>query len=100
MKMKNLVIGGVIIALLAVGFFFFNGDRLNRISRMEVTYLNGDYTVTYSPMSGKEKIYNITNDKVTTEPGKGYYFFWADRESGKGKRYVQVPTMFSSVEEK
>ena len=76
-----------------------HSHRLNRISRFEVIYLDGNYNVVYSPVSGKERVYKVTNDKVTTESGKGYYFFWADKETGDGKRYVQVPIMFSVVEE-
>ena len=43
------------------------------------------------------KSWIVREGKVTSEPGKGYYYFWA-RIDGK-KRYVQTPIGRTYIEE-
>jgi len=71
-------------------------EQQNKISRIGVTWLEGDYRVTYA-VDGHVKIWVVRDGKVTTEPGKGYYYFWAT-ENGK-KFYVQTPIERSYIEE-
>ena len=71
-------------------------EQQNKISRIGVTWLEGDYRVTYADGS-HVKSCKIRDGKVTSEPGKGYYYFWAV-ENGK-KFYVQTPIERSYIEE-
>jgi major membrane immunogen (membrane-anchored lipoprotein) len=71
-------------------------EQQNKISRIGVTWLEGDYRVTYADDS-HVKSWVVRDGKVTTEPGKGYYYFWAT-ENGK-KFYVQTPIERSYIEE-
>ncbi len=71
-------------------------EQQNQISRIGVTWLEGDYRVTYA-VDGHIKSWLVRDGKVTTEPGKGYYYFWATVD-GK-KVYVQTPIERSYIEE-
>jgi major membrane immunogen (membrane-anchored lipoprotein) len=71
-------------------------EQQNKLSRIGVTWLEGDYRVTYADGS-HVKSWEIRDGKVTTEPDKGYYYFWA-RQNGK-KIYVQTPIDRSYIEE-
>ena len=71
-------------------------EQQNKISRLGVSWLEGDYKVTYADGS-HVKSWIVRDGKVTSEPGKGYYYFWAT-ENGK-KYYVQVPIGRSYIEE-
>jgi hypothetical protein len=71
-------------------------EQQNKLSRLGVTWLEGDYRVTYA--DGEHvKSWEIINGKVTSDPQKGYYYFWA-RINGK-KAYVQTPIGRSYIEE-
>lgn len=71
-------------------------EQQNKISRIGVTWLEGDYMVTYA--DGEHvKSWVVKDGKVTTEPDKGYYYFWAD-VNGKSV-YVQTPIGRSYIEE-
>lgn len=71
-------------------------EQQNKISRLGVTWLEGDYRVTYA--DGEHvKSWDVIDGKVTTEPDKGYYYFWA-RVNGK-KVYVQTPIGRTYIEE-
>ena len=71
-------------------------EQQNKISRIGVTWLEGDYKVTYA--DGEHvKSWMVKDGKVTTEPGKGYYYFWATVD-GK-KIYVQTPINRTYIEE-
>jgi len=71
-------------------------EQQNKISRLGVTFLEGDYKITYADgVHVKEWI--VDGGKVTSEPAKGYYYFWATVD-GK-KRYVQTPIGRSYIEE-
>lgn len=71
-------------------------EQQNKISRLGVTWLEGDYRVTYADGS-HVKSWEVIGGKVTTEPSKGYYFFWAT-VNGK-KVYVQTPIARTYIEE-
>lgn len=71
-------------------------EQQNKLSRLGVTWLEGDYKVTYAEGS-HVKSWVIMDGKVTTEPAKGYYFFWAMAD-GK-KIYVQTPIVRTYIEE-
>ena len=71
-------------------------ETQNKISRMGVTWFEGDYRVTFA--EGQHlKQWTVKGSKVTSEPGKGYYYFWAV-ENGK-KIYVQTPIERTYIEE-
>jgi hypothetical protein len=71
-------------------------EQQNRISRMGVAWLEGNYRVTYAEGS-HVKSWEVRDGKVTSEPGKGYYFFWI--EAGGKKLYVQSPIDRTYIEE-
>lgn len=71
-------------------------EQQNKISRLGVTWLEGDYRVTFAE-GNHLKTWTILDGKVTTESAKGYYYFWAT-ENGR-KIYVQTPIVRSYIEE-
>ncbi|GEM_PF-3450410 len=99
--MTGVKILAVLVAIGVMGYlanYFLWGDNINRISRMGVSYLDGDYTVTYHAYSG-DKVWIIDNGKITTEADKGYYFFWATVEGSSKKAYVQIPIEATSIQQ-
>jgi len=71
-------------------------EQQNKISRLGVTWLEGDYRVTYA--DGEHvKSWMVKDGKVTSEAEKGYYYFWA-LVNGK-KVYVQTPIARTYIEE-
>ncbi len=71
-------------------------EQQNRISRLGVTFLEGDYRVTYA--DGEHvKSWVVKDGKVTSEPQKGYYYFWAIIDGRKA--YVQTPIARTYIEE-
>lgn len=82
------------LALLLIGGC--SEEQQNKLSRLGVTWLEGDYRVTYADGS-HVKSWEVRNGKVTSEPDKGYYYFWAT-VNGK-KIYVQTPVGRSYIEE-
>jgi hypothetical protein len=71
-------------------------EQQNRLSRLEVTWLEGNYRVTYA--DGEHvKSWVVRDSKVTSEPQKGYYFFWI--RDGKQRYYVQTPIARTYIEE-
>ena len=71
-------------------------EQQNKLTRLGVTWLVGDYRVTYA--DGEHfKNWLVMDCKVTTEPAKGYYYFWA-KKNGK-KYYVQTPIARTYIEE-
>ena len=71
-------------------------DQQNTISRVGVSWLDGDYRVTYA--DGQHvKSWEVQDGKVTSDPQKGYYYFWAEID-GK-KAYVQTPIERTYIEE-
>ncbi len=71
-------------------------EQQNKISRLGITFLEGDYKITYAD-GNHVKSWIVKDGKVTSEPAKGYYYFWTTTE-GK-KRYVQTPIARSYIEE-
>ena len=71
-------------------------EQQNRLNRLGVTWLEGNYRVTYA--DGEHvKSWVVRDGKVTSEPEKGYYFFWV--KQGKQRFYVQTPIARSYIEE-
>lgn len=86
-------------ALLLLAGLLFAGcseEQQNKISRLGVTWLEGDYKVTYAD-GAHVKSWDVRGGKVTTESVKGYYYFWAD-VNGKSV-YVQTPIGRTYIEE-
>ena len=99
--MAGIKIVTTILVIIIIGYvanYFLWGDNINRISRMGVSYLDGNYTVTYHAYSG-DKVWVIDNGKITTEADKGYYFFWATVEGSSKKAYVQIPIEATSIQQ-
>lgn len=71
-------------------------EQQNKLSRLGVTFLEGDYRITYADGS-HVKSWVVDGGKVTSEPAKGYYYFWAEID-GK-TRYVQTPIGRTYIEE-
>lgn len=71
-------------------------EQQNKLSRLGVSWLEGDYRVTF--VEGNHvRNWEVRDGKVTSDPAKGYYFFWVKE---KGQRlYVQVPISRSYIEE-
>lgn len=90
--MKKLTISFVLLFLLMA----CSEEQQNKISRLGVSWLEGNYKVTYA--DGQHvKSWIIRDSKVTSEPGKGYYYFWV-LQNGK-KMYVQTPIARTYIEE-
>lgn len=73
-----------------------SGDQQNKISRVGVSWLDGDYRVTYA-FGEHVKSWEVIDGKVTSDSQKGYYYFWA-KVDGKAV-YVQTPIGHTYVEE-
>jgi hypothetical protein len=71
-------------------------EQQNKISRLGITFLEGDYKITYADGS-HVKSWIVKDGKVTSEPAKGYYYFWTTIDGNK--RYVQTPIARSYIEE-
>ncbi len=89
--MKKILIISLLLALTAC-----SQEQQNKISRLGVSWLEGNYKVTYADDS-HVKSWIVRDGKVTSEPGKGYYYFWI-QVNGK-KRYVQTPIGRTYIEE-
>ncbi len=87
------------LVLLLTAVLFLSGcseEQQNKLSRLGVSWLEGNYKVTYADGT-HVKEWIVVDGKVTSEPSKGYYFFWATID-GK-KKYVQTPIGRSYIEE-
>lgn len=86
--------------ILLIAIFILLGscseEQQNKLSRLGVTWLEGNYKVTYA-VGDHVKSWEVINGKVTSESAKGYYYFWT-RVDGK-KRYVQTPIERTYIEE-
>lgn len=88
------------ITALAAGLILLGGcseEQQNKLSRLGVTWLEGNYKVTFVEGS-HVKSWNVVGSKVTSVPEKGYYYFWARDEKGE-KFYVQTPIIRTYIEE-
>ena len=92
--MKQFRLLSLMLALVMVGAC--SEEQQNKLTRLGVTWLEGDYRVTYAAGS-HSKTWEVRDGKVTTEPAKGYYYFWAITEDGK--KYVQSPIERTYIEE-
>jgi hypothetical protein len=93
MKKRALLLLSLITLLMLGGC---SEEQQNKLSRLGVTWLEGDYRVTYA--DGEHvKSWIVDGGKVTTEPAKGYYYFWT-RVDGKNM-YVQTPIGRTYIEE-
>lgn len=71
-------------------------EQQNKLSRLGVSWLEGDYKVTFVEGNFKQE-WIIRDSKVTSEAQKGYYYFWV-KVNGKNK-YVQTPISRTFIEE-
>lgn len=88
-----------LISLIVLGFVWLSGcseEQQNKISRLGVSWLEGNYKVTFAEGSHL-RTWVVRDSKVTSESVKGYYYFWA-MENGK-KIYVQTPIARTYIEE-
>ncbi len=94
--MKNTIL----LLSLLVGFSGLYGcseEAQNKLSRIGITWLEGDYKITFANGSHTQS-WLVKDGKVTSDPEKGYYYFWAVQDNGK-KYYVQTPITNSYIEE-
>lgn len=71
-------------------------EQQNRLTRLGVTWLEGNYRVTYA--DGEHvKTWEVRDSKVTSEAEKGYYYFWVN--DGKERYYVQTPIARTYIEQ-
>ena len=91
-----MLLRGLTLLLLTVLGAGCTEEQQNKLSRVGVTWLEGDYRVTYAE-GGHVRSWEVRDGKVTSDPTKGYYFFWAEIE-GKN-RYVQTPIERTYIEE-
>ena len=90
----------ILIAVIAATIMLLGGcseEQQNKLSRLGVTWMEGDYKVTFVEGS-HVKTWNVIDSKVTSDPQKGYYYFWARGDNGK-KFYVQTPIIRTYIEE-
>jgi len=71
-------------------------ETQNRLSRLGVTWLEGDYRITFAE-GNHLRSWEVRGGKVTSEADKGYYYFWA-KVDGKNV-YVQTPIARTYIEE-
>lgn len=71
-------------------------EQQNKISRLGVSWLEGNYRVTFAE-GNHLRSWEVRDGKVTSEAAKGYYYFWT-RQNGQ-RLYVQVPIARSYIEE-
>jgi hypothetical protein len=71
-------------------------EQQNRLARLGVTWLEGDYRVTYAD-GEHAKSWEVRGGKVTSDPDRGYYYFWATVDGEQ--RYVQTPIERTYIEE-
>ena len=90
-KIIGILVVGSLLTLVAC-----SEEQQNKIGRLGVTWLEGDYKVTYAE-GNHIKTWMVKDGKVTTEPSKGYYYFWATVNNEK--IYVQTPIVRTYIEE-
>ena len=91
-SLHRCLIGALVLIVLSA----CSQEDQNKLARLGVTWLEGNYRVTYA--EGQHvKSWDVQSGKVTSDPQKGYYYFWAIVD-GK-KRYVQTPIARTYIEE-
>lgn len=96
MMKKFTVVKLLISSVLVLSIAGCSEEQQNKISRLGVSWLEGDYRVTYAD-GNHVKSWIVRDGKVTSEPAKGYYYFWVIN-NGK-KQYVQTPVARTYIEE-
>ncbi len=86
----------IIVAAISTLLLGCTEEQQNKLSRLGITWLEGDYKVTFAE-GNHQRSWTILDSKVTSDPQKGYYYFWAT-ENGK-KFYVQTPIIRTYIEE-
>ena len=86
------MIGALIVSLLMLS----GCEAWQKAARNKVSLMGGDFKVTFVEGS-HVKSWMVKGGKVTSEPAKGYYFFWA--QVGDKEKYVQVPIERTYIEE-
>lgn len=71
-------------------------EQQNRLTRIGVTWMEGDYQITFAE-GNHVKTWVVKDSKITSEPEKGYYYFWALKKGQKV--YVQTPIARTYIEE-
>jgi hypothetical protein len=99
--MRKLTIFGTIFLLVAIPVYIYftfimKGDTVNRAER-EAFIAHGSEKFRVTVLGTPQLVYD-TVSKVTSEPTKGYYFFWATVNGQR--RYVQTPIQFTVYEER
>lgn len=97
--MKQALRYGLAVAATAAALALATGcseEQQNRLSRLGVTWLEGDYRITFVEGS-HVRSWEVRGGKVTSEAEKGYYYFWA-KVDGKNV-YVQTPIVRTYIEE-
>ncbi len=87
---------GILFVATCAGLSACSEEQQNRLARLGVTWLEGNYKVTYADGS-HVKSWIVRSGKVTSEPAKGYYYFWT-KVNGKNL-YVQTPIGRTYIEE-
>ncbi|MAZ89918.1 MAG: hypothetical protein CL693_19960 [Cellvibrionaceae bacterium] len=82
---RNILLLGMAVSVSGCDFF-------NRTERTFDTMLGGDYEVW---VSGHPTPFMVENDKITSEPEKGYYIFYPTID-GK-KTLVQSPIQLTTI---
>lgn len=94
--MRRVTVQSSLLIALALLLAACSEEEQNKLSRIGVTWLEGDYRVTFA--SGSHvKSWDVKGGKVTSDPEKGYYYFWAMIDGDK--RYVQTPIDLTYIEE-
>lgn len=94
--MKKIYKSSLIIAFVTLTLTACTEEQQNRISRLGVTVFEGNYRVTFAE-GNHLKTWIVRDSKVTSEPEKGYYYFWT-KVDGKDL-YVQTPVARTYLEE-
>jgi len=88
----------IIICLVALVVFSGCGDLGNKIDRKAIEYIDRDYKVT-TTTGFFEREWDVKDGKITSDPEKGYYLFWATIDGDSDEKYVQVPIKITIIEE-
>jgi len=94
--MSKILRTSLLISVVSLGLFGCTEEQQNKISRLGVTVFEGSYRVTFAE-GNHLKSWVVRDSKVTSEPEKGYYYFWTKVE-GKSL-YVQTPIARTYLEE-
>jgi len=86
----------ILLIILAIFLSGCSEEQQNKLSRLGVTWLEGNYKVTFASGNHTQS-WTVIDGKVTSESAKGYYYFWT-KVDGK-KRYIQTPIERTYIEQ-